>query len=191
MKKSNYHYCIDCNRKAVKCRPFKTGRCRNCKVEYRDLIRSKMKCEVCNKKLDHRNKYGLCYLHASGSVRRRQMVSEANKEQYAKGLRKAKFNSKPEKRVKEMLLELDVNFKQQFRIDSKSFDFYLPDQNILIEVDGDYWHANPAKYNKNELDVRQSFIVNNDILKNNLSKNKGYKLVRIWESDIEKSWRFV
>jgi very-short-patch-repair endonuclease len=37
-----------------------------------------------------------------------------------------------------MLKELGISYKTQFRVGYKFYDFYLPDSNTLIEVDGDY-----------------------------------------------------
>jgi len=77
-----------------------------------------------------------------------------------------------------MLIDLNINFKQQFRIENKCYDFYLPNYNILIEVDGRYWH------NRND-----SII--NDKYKNELAKRYNYKLVRIWDDEIDIVWRLI
>jgi hypothetical protein len=37
--------------------------------------------------------------------------------------------------------------EHNYIIESKIFDVYLPQYNLLIEYNGDYWHCNPKKYN--------------------------------------------
>ena len=32
-----------------------------------------------------------------------------------------------------------------------NFDFYIPKSNIIIEVDGDYWHGNMEIYEEKDL----------------------------------------
>ena len=69
----------------------------------------------------------------------------------------------------------------------RSYDFYLSDYNILIEADGDYWHANPTKYSDIELLTEiQKINIDNDKFKNNLAIENGYNLIRFWENDIRK-----
>ena len=52
-------------------------------------------------------------------------------------------DTKPELAVKSVLESNNLNFIQQFGVGPYSFDFCLPDQNILIEVQGEYWHSQP------------------------------------------------
>lgn len=57
-------------------------------------------------------------------------------------------NTKIELKVKDILDKNGiVNIHQYDEIKSYYVDFYLPDINLVLEVDGDYWHANPLKYN--------------------------------------------
>lgn len=55
-------------------------------------------------------------------------------------------------------------------------DFYLPELNLYVETDGDYWHPK----NLNNLNFRQLASVTNDIRKNRNIEN----LIRILGSDI-------
>jgi len=66
---------------------------------------------------------------------------------------------------------LDLDFQEEFTIDSGvpySFDFKIG--NLLVEMDGDYWHGPPN-------------VKSNDLRKTNYIKNnhKEYKLIRIKE----------
>lgn len=39
------------------------------------------------------------------------------------------------------LKEFKIAYTYSFILENRQFDFYLKDYNILIECDGDYWHA--------------------------------------------------
>jgi len=70
-------------------------------------------------------------------------------------------DTKPELKMKEILTSLNIPFEHQFRLGNHLFDFYILNTNILIEVDGDYWHANPKKYS--ELNKTQQGIKQKDL----------------------------
>jgi very-short-patch-repair endonuclease len=97
-----------------------------------------------------------------------------------------------EQKISNILLEYKIKFESQYDIyyndnNFKSYDFYLKDFNLLIEADGDYWHANPNKY-LTECDLTNVQKINklNDEFKNDLAKKNGYFLLRFWEEDIKK-----
>ena len=45
-------------------------------------------------------------------------------------------------KTKEQLFDVIPNYV----IGTKIFDIFIPKYNLLIEYNGDYWHANPTKY---------------------------------------------
>ena len=71
----------------------------------------------------------------------------------------SKMNGKmtwPEKEFQKMLKELKVKFETQKIVGNKIFDFYIPHLNLLLEVDGDYWHANPDTLKTEKINGMQS-----------------------------------
>ena len=58
---------------------------------------------------------------------------------------------------------------------------------MLIEADGDFWHANPNKYLKENYTEIQNRNVKNDKEKNKLAKQNNYNILRFWETDIKKN----
>jgi hypothetical protein len=46
----------------------------------------------------------------------------------------------------DILTSIGVVFIHQYHVDGFDYDFYIPDKNLLIEIDGDYWHGNPTIY---------------------------------------------
>lgn len=102
-----------------------------------------------------------------------------------KKARKAKHikTSKLELKFECLLKELRINYKTQFRVGYKWFDFYLPDTNTLIEVDGDYWHGNPNVYKGKYSNMQKKNHVN-DLFKTSLAEASGFKIFRFWENEI-------
>lgn len=68
----------------------------------------------------------------------------------------------------------DIRYEQQFRPDGywRYYDFYVPDQALMIEVDGSHWHSAPdAKYVDKEKDLAAVRL--------------GYDILRVSEADLE------
>lgn len=81
-----------------------------------------------------------------------------------------------------VLKPLKLNYIQQKKVANKYYDFYIPEYNLLIEVDGDYYHAKNRNGKINDMQYKN---IINDHKKNYLAKTKGYNLIRFWESDIK------
>jgi len=94
--------------------------------------------------------------------------------------------NKLEKLVASILDENNIPYHFQFFLKTKdgickSYDFKIKNTNILLEIDGDYWHGGPG-INKHFYKLDE--VKTNDIIKNELALNNNYNLIRIWESDI-------
>lgn len=104
----------------------------------------------------------------------------------------SKMSSKmtwPEREFKKLLKELGVKFEVQKIISNKIFDFYIPEHNLLFEIDGDYWHGNKEKFKK--LNGLQKKAANNDIYKDALATGLGYSIERVWESELKNNYKEV
>lgn len=86
--------------------------------------------------------------------------------------------------VNSILKDLNINYINEYQIGGFLFDIYLPDYNILIEIDGDYWHSNPIKYPDGPITYAQIKIKKQDNKKNGYCKLKNLNLKRFWEYDI-------
>ena len=103
-------------------------------------------------------------------------------------------NTKPEKQIKEELIKRGYregeDFIHQYKFGDKFMcDFCFPKQKVIVEVYGDFWHANPIKYSGKELHKHQVKGINRDKSKGAyITKfdNGSWKYVSIWESDINK-----
>jgi very-short-patch-repair endonuclease len=88
---------------------------------------------------------------------------------------------------------LEIKYIHSYFIETinKIYDFYLPEHNILIEIDGDFWHCNPnTKYASPECKT-QNINIKNDIFKSQWALDNGYKLLRFWENDINNNIKQV
>lgn len=65
----------------------------------------------------------------------------------------------------------------------KKYDFYLPQYNLLLECDGDYWHGNKNKIK--EITENHLKVMENDKFKDNLALKNGFNLKRFWGSEIK------
>jgi very-short-patch-repair endonuclease len=84
--------------------------------------------------------------------------------------------SKPEKEYAIKLKKDGIVFKQQYFLNGYFFDFYIPEQNLLIEIDGEFYHP------LNEKDCVYKMQKDNferDIKKTKVAIDMGYKLKRI------------
>ena len=64
-------------------------------------------------------------------------------------------------------------------------DFYV--EGIVIEIMGDYWHANP-KFYKNELTLTQIKNIERDKRKIEYLKKHNISILILWEHDIKNNF---
>ncbi len=79
-----------------------------------------------------------------------------------------------EKEVADFISIYEPNIHRNYRKLGKEIDIYIPYKNIGFEVNGLYWHSDEYKEKDYHID------------KLNYFKNKGIKLITIWEDD----WNF-
>lgn len=88
------------------------------------------------------------------------------------------FKTKLEKTFEDFLQEYNINYISQFRIDRKIADFKI--DNLLIEVDGLYWHSDAAKID-----------INYHINKKTAYENSGYDSLFFREDEIRDKFEIV
>lgn len=103
------------------------------------------------------------------------------------------FTSKLETRLCGILNSLCLRYTYQFWINRRSYDFRINNTKLLIEVQGDYWHANPYRYKKDDLIhypdgwKKASEIWDRDRKKQKNAEKYSYKIIYIWEKQIKDS----
>jgi very-short-patch-repair endonuclease len=98
----------------------------------------------------------------------------------------------PELILKNILDELKIDYHAQFFINTNgtvySYDFYLPNYRLIIEVDGDYWHGGPG-VQKHWYGVNET--VQTDIKKDTIAIDRGYRILRLWESQLKQNKKLI
>lgn len=103
------------------------------------------------------------------------------------------FSSKIENIVQNVLTELNIPFLPQKFVCGRSFDLHILNTNILIEINGDFWHGNPQLYESTDIlshpgeKITAKQLWEKDRIKKYDAEKKGYRVIYIWEKDIYES----
>lgn len=89
-------------------------------------------------------------------------------------------HSKLETRIFDKFKKSGLQCIDQFEIDGYYYDIYLPKYNILIEIDGEFWH--PKSLAECEYPFQKTNYFK-DIRKNEICEKLNIKLIRIRESE--------
>lgn len=95
-----------------------------------------------------------------------------------------KINSKPQLIANSLLDKLHIEYEREKQFLYYSVDNYLIKYNLIIEIQGDYWHCNPIKY-KNQISEIQSGVIRKDKAKHTyIKKEYGIDILYLWENDL-------
>jgi len=112
------------------------------------------------------------------SEKTRRNLSEAQTKYLSSSRSKGKgktYDTKIEIKMENLLKQLGVKYYKQYNVENVAcVDFFLPDYDVAVQCDGDYWHS--KKINKGR-----------DIAQDTVLEFKGYKIYRFWEHEINKS----
>jgi len=114
------------------------------------------------------------------SIKHRESISKSLETAYVSGIRSIRKikDTSIELAFEKILKQLNLNYEKQYSIVIDNLyscvDFFLPDYNIIIECDGDYWH-------------NRKDMIKQDKLKNQLWSLQGYTVLRFWEHAINDS----
>ena len=99
--------------------------------------------------------------------------------------------TKQEKVFEQFLIHNNIKYIYSFIYKKRQFDFFLKDYNLIIELQGDYWHANPNFWDVNDDDdtkkklyETQKMKIKDDIIKKELINKSKYSFIEFWEYDI-------
>jgi len=127
----------------------------------------------------------------SGRMEWWESLSDDEKSKIASKMRLGnKQTSKLETRFAQTLSRLRVSYQPHAIVCEKNFDFKINKTNILVEINGDFWHANPNKYNKTDLlDMPGGKIKAGDLWEKDKNKTKlaeacGHKVLVLWENEM-------
>lgn len=96
----------------------------------------------------------------------------------------SKVNSKPQQLIDSILDKNNIKYQREKGIKYYSIDNYLAESNLMIEVQGDYWHVNPLKF-PNKINKAQYERISKDKAKHTYTKNHyNVEILYLWESDV-------
>lgn len=87
-----------------------------------------------------------------------------------------------ERKIRELLTREGIRFEDQKKMYYWCVDFYLPEYDIVIEAQGDYWHAHPDIYS--EPNAMQKKNIRRDKGKAAYLPKCGHTFLAFWETDI-------
>lgn len=91
----------------------------------------------------------------------------------------------PQKIVNGVLDDMGIKYENEKGFVYYSVDNYLTDYNLIIEVMGDYWHANPNKYDIDNInDMQKDNIRRDKAKKTYIEKYYNIHILYLWETDI-------
>lgn len=95
--------------------------------------------------------------------------------------------------AKDFLDKLKVKYVYQFEAKDigRFYDFYLPDNNLIIEVDGSYYHSDPRLVKEENMNPMQKHNKRVDEYKDKWALMHGIPIMRIWEKDIREDPKMV
>ena len=101
-----------------------------------------------------------------------------------------RLNTSIQLKVNDVLDRMNVVYDREHIIKYYSVDNYLLENNLIIEIMGDYWHGSPLKYNEDryKLNNIQQRTILKDKQKSSYIYNKhNIRILYLWESDINKN----
>ena len=95
-----------------------------------------------------------------------------------------KTDTLPQKILNAALEKLGIKFVNEYKCGKVAIDNYLSDHNLMIEVNGRYWHCDPRFYNLVSYQRQYDRIVN-DKRKNAAIKSEyDINILYLWEDDL-------
>ena len=152
----------------------------------------KVNCVICGKEIEKKKSHvkkihnHFCGLNCKMEYYKSSAFREFCRKQMLNILSTYPRRTKPERYVKNLLDTLGIQYDEQVIISNKFCVDFLVGR-LVIEVFGDYFHANPLKYGEGlkPLDKLQKKNVLNDSRKIKYLEKCGYKVLIIWEHEIE------
>ena len=91
--------------------------------------------------------------------------------------------------ARDFLDKLKVEYIWQFEAKDigRFYDFYLPKHNLIIEIDGSYYHSDPRLVKESEMNPMQKHNKRVDEYKDKWALMHGIPVMRIWEKDIRET----
>lgn len=159
------------------------------------------KAEIIKKKIrEGRAKQIITKEHRANMIKgwtleKRKQARERIIKQYKLGQFPKQTDTNIEQLMKQELIKrgykINKDFIPQFNLNDKfACDFCFLKQKLIVECDGDWWHVNPNRYDRNNIHPIQKKTLQKDIKKDKyITKidNGSWDVIRFWGSEIERN----
>ena len=118
-------------------------------------------------------------------VNKAKQLKNIGRETMVRTLRDGKIHKEDtyiEKLIENILLFNDIGFVKQYPYEIGIADFFVPESNLIIECDGDYWHNQPAYIKRDK--GKTEWLENNDYLVLRFKENEIVNKTKEVESKI-------
>lgn len=114
---------------------------------------------------------------------------EASRQRILQQLQNNVFGTEtiPQKIVNTILDEIGIKYVREQVFEFYAVDNYLLDFNLIIEVQGDYWHAHPLKFTSNLTEVQYKRIGQDKSKHSYFNNQYNIEILYLWETDILKN----
>lgn len=92
--------------------------------------------------------------------------------------------TEPQIILNKMLESLEIKYINEYNCKYYSVDNYLIDYNLMIEVNGGFWHCDPRKYNNISYQQQYDRIISDKRKRSSILKNYGINILYLWEKDL-------
>lgn len=141
--------------------------CAQCGTPF-DVYPSLAHIQFCSYECAHANRRGKTFIELYGADKTLEIKQKLAR---ARSLQSQNFMTRPVTALLESLIPLLGEPEIEYQIGIYAVDLCYPLLNVVIEVDGNYWHRFP-------------FGLEQDKRKTRALENLGWKVFRCWESDI-------
>lgn len=94
-------------------------------------------------------------------------------------------NTKPQIMINDLLDSMNITYINEKGFKYYAVDNYLSDNNLIIEVMGDFWHCHPLKYTLDNMREIHRKRIPKDKAKHTYFRNKyNIEILYLWETDI-------
>ena len=139
----------------------------------------------------YRSKYYIGEKHPQYGVEKSEESKEKSRITAIENLKNGKMPqtlTKPHIKIHELLKSNNIPCIDEYPCKYYSIDIYVKEYNMMIEIMGDYWHANPLKYSYDELNKYQLNDIRRDKSKHTyIKKYYNVEILYLWECDINKN----
>ena len=96
-------------------------------------------------------------------------------------------NSGAQIKINKLLDSMKIKYKNEMPFVYYSADNYLLDHNLIIEVQGDFWHTNPLIYRKIKYQSRVETICRDKAKHTYIKNQNNIEILYLWEKDINEN----